>query len=162
MEKAILRDPCLSTLKHIDVLAADELSLIKQNGAYVINTDPRRKPGQHWIAVYANENGIVEVFDPLGYPPDHYPYMKDYWRRNKNFTFNAKRWQPPGTSTCGQFCLFYLFHKCRSWTLNDMSGFYWTVNLMELNNLVLKFVANYLCVPCRCKTGKYQRACSCV
>ena len=38
------------------------------DGAYVINTDPHYKPGQHWVAMYLN-GGRGEYYDSLGLPP---------------------------------------------------------------------------------------------
>ena len=157
LEKAIHSDPCLSTLRHKEVLAADELSLIKSPGAYIVNTDPSHLPGQHWIAIFVSANGSMEIFDPLGYPPRHYPFLKTYLR-GKNFTHNTKRWQLSGTSTCGQHCLFYLYHRCRGWTLSQLNNFYWHSDLSQNERLVLIFVEHYFSIPCLCKWKRYQCA----
>jgi hypothetical protein len=156
-------DPCLSSIRDRGVIAADELSYMKTPGAYIINTDPSYRSGQHWIAVYIPEGGVnAEVFDPLGEHPFNYPFMREYWNRRKNFTFNTKRWQPSGTSTCGQICLFFLYHRCRGWTLNDITGFYWNSDLKVTNNLVVRFVERYFCIPCMCTPKKYQCAQTCL
>jgi hypothetical protein len=40
-------------------LACDELPVRPPfPSCYIINTDPRNKPGQHWLALYVNKNGI--------------------------------------------------------------------------------------------------------
>ena len=38
------------------------------NGAYVVNTDPHYKPGQHWVAMYL-KGGQGEYYDSMGLPP---------------------------------------------------------------------------------------------
>ena len=155
LEKAIHFDPCLSTLRHTAILAADELSLVETPGAYIVNTDPRNLPGQHWIALYVSANGTIEVFDPLGYHPRRYLFLENYLR-GRRFTYNGKRWQQRGTSTCGQHCLFYLYHICRGWTLSQLNHFYWNSDLNRNERLVVRFVGHYFCIPCSCKWKKYQ------
>jgi hypothetical protein len=161
LEKAMKNDPCLSRSTHLGVLSADELSLIKRPGAYIINTDPSHLSGQHWLAMYIGRNGSVEVFDSLGYHPNHYPFLRMYLK-GKTFTHNSKRWQKSGTITCGQFCLFYLYHKCRGWTLKDIVDFYRNDDLNENKHLVVQFVGQYFCIPCLCRLNKRQCARPCV
>ena len=38
--------------------AKNELLRVNHPSAYVINSHPRSKPGEHWIAVYFNNHGI--------------------------------------------------------------------------------------------------------
>jgi hypothetical protein len=153
------KDPCLSISS--GVLSADELSLIKRPGSYIVNTDPSYLSGQHWLAIYVARNGSVEVFDSLGYPPNHYPFLKTYLK-GKTFTHNSKRWQKSGTITCGQFCLFYLYHKCRGLTLKDIVDFYRNDDLNENERLVVQFVGHYFCIPCLCRPNKWQCARPCM
>ena len=35
--------------------------------AYFVNTDPKGEPGQHWLAIWT-ENNVCEVFDSYVYP----------------------------------------------------------------------------------------------
>ena len=37
--------------------------------AYVCNTDPHTKKGQHWIAIYIDEDDSGYFFDSYGLPP---------------------------------------------------------------------------------------------
>lgn len=161
LEKAIKHDSCLSTLGHSGVLAADELSLIKRPGAYIVNTDPSHMPGQHWIAIYVPDQGPLEIFDPLGFHPNHYTFLKMYLK-GKKIKYNVKRWQQAGTSTCGQFCIFYLYHKCRGWTLSHILDYYWNSDLNQNERLVVRFVGHYFCIPCSCRPTKYQCALPCM
>jgi hypothetical protein len=36
----------------------------------VCNTDPSTRPGQHWIAIYVDENRCGEYFDSFGQSPN--------------------------------------------------------------------------------------------
>jgi len=40
--------------------------------ALVLNSDPRDKPGQHWLALFAPKNGPIELFDSFGQLPSYY------------------------------------------------------------------------------------------
>jgi hypothetical protein len=37
--------------------------------AFIINTHPKNKPGEHWIAVYFYANLKAVYFDSYGFPP---------------------------------------------------------------------------------------------
>ena len=51
------------------VCALDQLEKPTFPSAYVINSDPSSKPGEHWIAVYFDKRGRGEYFDSYGLPP---------------------------------------------------------------------------------------------
>ena len=56
------------------------------DGAYVINTDPHYKPGQHWVAMYL-KGGRGGYYDSLGLPPMYDEFMEFL---PKKWTFNSK------------------------------------------------------------------------
>ncbi len=52
------------------VFACDELpDVIIRPSVIVVNTDPAKRPGQHWICIYFDENLHGEFFDSFGAPP---------------------------------------------------------------------------------------------
>ena len=51
------------------VCALDQLEKPTFPSAYVINSDPSSKPGEHWVAVYFDKRGRGEYFDSYGLPP---------------------------------------------------------------------------------------------
>ena len=58
--------------KYLGCIAADEIHLLKTDKkryCFIINTDPRGKPGSHWCAVFIDlrDHGShsVEFYDPL-------------------------------------------------------------------------------------------------
>ena len=48
------------------VCALDQLEKPTFPSAYVINSDPSSKPGEHWVAVYFDKRGRGEYFDSYG------------------------------------------------------------------------------------------------
>jgi hypothetical protein len=68
-----------------------------------MNTDPSNKPGTHWVAVYCDE-----YFDSYGRPS----------KRNKKY--NPVRIQGTLSSACGQYCVYYLCHRIRGRSMNDI------------------------------------------
>lgn len=78
-------------------------------GSYVINTAPARHPGQHWVAVYLTPFE-VEYFDSYGGDP---PVKLKRWWKGKPCTSNPIPLQSPLSSVCGQYCIYYLLHRCR-------------------------------------------------
>jgi len=86
---------------------------------YVVNTQPREKPGEHWLAIHFDDNGTGYFYDSYGMPPVFYG-MQQYMKKNSNkFTWNMQRMQ--GLSNyCGFYCIFFLLFKCR----NDLKTFF--------------------------------------
>ena len=85
-------------------------------GAYVVNTAPSKHPGKHWVAVYISAKG-VDYFDSYGGEPS--PRLKRWWK-NRSWTYNPVPLQSPLTSVCGQYCIYYLLHRARGITLDEM------------------------------------------
>ena len=87
------------------VFARDKLPRIPRQKtiAYVVNTDPAHRPGQHWVAFYLNKD-TVYFFDPYGLKPVGFRHIMST-RKNKVY-FN-KRLQGQG-QTCGHYCLYFI------------------------------------------------------
>ena len=59
----------------LDVFARDELCGLTRERRFwclILNTDPKDKPGAHWIALYAAIAGPIELFDSFGFSPINY------------------------------------------------------------------------------------------
>jgi hypothetical protein len=110
----------------IGVYASDTVprKIAERPICFIVNTDPISKPGKHWYAVYLHADGNAEVFDSYG----REPVMK-------NVDYNPIRIQGPLSSTCGQFCLYYLCQKVRGRSMKDI-----------VNDFSIDFVMNDLCV----------------
>ena len=96
------------------VFAADELPKTFDTFPYgfVANTDPSTEPGTHWVAFYFPSRDKGEFFDSYGYPPEHYG-LESYDIE----TWNKYKLQSSWSNVCGQYCIFYLYHKSRGYNL---------------------------------------------
>jgi len=120
IESLIGYDPIASTLFQ-GVFSADRLP---QNPplpcCLIANTDPESRPGSHWVAFYIDGNGIGEYFDSYGRPPTVQAF-KDFLQKNTaDWIHNDRLLQGVLSSTCGQYCIFYLLHRCRSVPMSDI------------------------------------------
>lgn len=120
--KILLQDPFTSECFQ-GVLASNHLpATIKRLPAcFVINTDPSWKAGSHWLALYFDKNGNAEFFDSYGKELKNYPFLYDFVHRH---TFNCKQhnFQLQGSfsSTCGQFCIYFLLWRVRGITYEQI------------------------------------------
>ena len=68
------------------VFAADKLPAAakKRVNAYIVNTDPASKPGEHWLAIWTHHT-TCEVFDSYGLPLSTYknPTLQAWFRQWK-------------------------------------------------------------------------------
>ena len=113
--------------------------------AYVCNTDPHTERGQHWVALYLDADGYGEHFDSYGSSSTDSQMGEEYLRRfldrrSIDWTYNTKRLQSFHTAVCGQYCLFYLLHRCQGFTLNAIVNTF-TDNTLDNDFLVHDFVS---------------------
>jgi hypothetical protein len=96
----------------IGCLARDELpTKITYPCCFVLNTEPRKKPGEHWLAINYNDVGFCYFFDSYGQPPSIYNLDSYIKATSKKYTWNQKRIQGQ-SSYCGYYAvLFLLFLK---------------------------------------------------
>jgi len=86
--------------------------------AVIVNLDKHTEPGSHWVCIFMNRDGESEFFDSYGRKPDTneiQSYMKKYATRLR---CNEKQLQGPYSSACGQYCLYYMYHRLRNYTMN--------------------------------------------
>jgi len=80
--------------------------------AYIANTDPQTKPGAHWIAMYFDHDGNGDYLDSYGRMP--LPKFKSFLDKYSiEWQYNNKQLQAPLTSTCGQYCIYFLYQRSR-------------------------------------------------
>ena len=85
LDQVLMKDP-FTKGSFAGVYAYDQLSSIEINKnpkSFVVNTDPTKLPGTHWIAIYFNEQMKGEFFDSYGKHPIHYnKHFLDFMNRN--------------------------------------------------------------------------------
>ena len=103
------------------VFACDELPDVNTRpSVIVVNTDPARKPGRHWICIYFDGDGHGEYFDSFGLEPKR--VFADYMDENCfAWTFNRKRMQSIVSRFCGHYCIWYCIMKFRNVSLNELT-----------------------------------------
>lgn len=141
------RDPFCKT-DFQGVHALDRLKSVKLRYpcALVVNTDPSYLPGEHWVAIFLNASRHGEYFDSYGLPPSIYPDIAHFLIRNcESFRYNSHLLQGLGSTVCGQYVLFYLLHRCRGYTLDEITGWF-SPNLDTNDEQVQGFINKHF--PC--------------
>lgn len=91
--------------------------LRKLPSVVILNTHPSGMPGEHWLAIYINENSVGCFFDSFGNSPDYQGFpseIKDFLNRNsKEVQHSIVQVQDFSSDTCGQHCLFFLYHMAK-------------------------------------------------
>jgi hypothetical protein len=73
--------------------------------AYVVNTDPLGKQGQHWLAFYYDINGKCTFFDSFGHSPAFFGLETYIEKTLTKWEYNAQQLQSIFSSTCGYYCI---------------------------------------------------------
>ena len=134
LESYMLNDPYISKV-YGGVVAHDQLPLrINKPSIFIVNSDTIMLPGKHWYALYFDV--VNEHFDSAGSSPDKTleNYLIAY---GPNYLYNSQRVQSPHSDTCGLFCLFYCFFRCRGFSFSRIMNMF-SKNL-TVNEAVVKY-----------------------
>ncbi len=110
ISKCINSDPILYR-ECAGVLAVNKIP--KPDGfpfAFITNIDPDTLPGSHWVAIYMDKGGQTEFFDSYSQNPEMRQIVLYLKKHGCNLRCNTEELQGPFSSTCGQFCIYYLHH----------------------------------------------------
>lgn len=122
LRKILTQDKFTKT-SFLDVFASDQLpvKIYKFPTCFIVNIDKSTEPGSHWVAFYAPSQHSVEFFDSYGNAPSFYGgSILEFASRFLNVDYNPLILQSNVTAVCGQYCIFYLYSKCRAKTLNEI------------------------------------------
>jgi hypothetical protein len=125
----------------VSVSPRDRLPLVIKSypSAFVCNTDPHREAGEHWVALYVTKDGCGEYFDSYGLPPLHTTFVNFLNTHYTSWTSNDMQLQGLISDVCGQYCVFYLLHRCRGLPMNTIVHMFGQ-NLQDNDVLVHDFV----------------------
>lgn len=128
----------------LGVFARDELPIIsKLPCSFVLNTQNRDKPGEHWLAFFYDNQGKAEFFDPVAISPNYYNLDKYLNTTSKaKWNYNKTRVQSFFSKTCGHFCVFYIYFKSLNYNLNDIILMF--SNNLEKNDILVKNFIKYI------------------
>lgn len=131
-------DPSINPI-FCGVLPSDCLPRLSvRPAAYICNTDPKHKPGTHWVSIYIDHEGRGDYFDSYGRPP--LEIFKRFMNDNCiEWNYSGKRLQAPLTSVCGQYCICFLNRRCRDYMLQNILSMF-SSNLFENDEMVVNFV----------------------
>lgn len=104
------------------IFPSDSLPRHKQRfTSFIMNLDPKHLPGIHWVAVYFKGDTAL-FFNSYGKPPSRRDILHFLKRNCKQIKWNTLQFQNFYTTSCGQFCLFFLFRTCRNLDITDLSA----------------------------------------
>lgn len=118
---------------------------IQYPSAYIVNTDERDGPGEHWVAIVLNNKSRGVFFDSFGRPPEFYgKELKTFLQSNVDSYVHFKNQVQSSFSTqCGLFVLsFLMLHVCLHWSMDCIENVF-DVNLMVNDSIVFRIVNEY-------------------
>ena len=136
IEYILLHDPYVGS-RFRGVYSWDKVRRF-ESGMCVINTAPSSQTtGGHWIALNVGADE-AEYFDSYG--GDVPKAIKRRWKK-KSWVSNPIPLQSPLSAVCGQYCIYYLIHRARGFTLPAITMEF--VSDVDYNDqLVYDFVKN--------------------
>jgi len=121
----------------------------KKKAAYIVNTDPAGQPGQHWIALWTQDN-VCEVIDSYGLPLEWYgttqPIVNWISKHWKHWVHNGTSLQGLHSYACGH-CLVYLKMKARGGSLQDFLALFSEHDYVKNDQKVGDMVEYAACRP---------------
>ena len=88
--------------------------------AFIINTQNIEEPGEHWVALFVNENNVAEYFDSFGFGPICCRIEK-LCKLNgiRTLLINKNCLQNIFSNSCGKFCILFIKYRCNNKTFKE-------------------------------------------
>lgn len=135
------------------VFASDTLPKCKTYfKSFIVNLDSKLLPGSHWIAIHFHKN-TAYFFDSYGLPPRNKHIISFMKRNSSSIRYNSKCFQDDLSSSCGYFCLYYLYQSVRNKTLEDLDA----KNKKQNEKFIKMFVKRRLFLSSCCHTFHKQK-----
>lgn len=136
----IKKDQCLKQL-FLGIFPKDRIPLrVKYPSCLILNTHSSSQPGEHWLAIYFDQNRHVDFFDSFGRHPSNFGLEKYLDRLSSNWHFNKTQIQSITSSVCGYYCVLFLLYRCRGFSLQEFIKRF--SNNAEINDLILLHLLN--------------------
>lgn len=119
----------------------------RKPSAFVVNTDPSDRKGEHWLALFVTSAGDSEWFDSYGFGPEYYDaalfdkFFKSIGVRGPTWSNNFM-FQSPISNVCGQYCIAYIFMRCMGMTPNNIISSFTTRFSTDNDRLVSDLLAS--------------------
>jgi hypothetical protein len=123
LEQILSADPYVQSYGYLGVYPIDQARKLPKiyPSCFIINTDPSTKPGKHWIGIIRFNKTTGYYFDSAGLSPETRSGMLPILRTCSAWIFNRKTLQSLFTTTCGQYCCFFLLHAARGYTMDAIT-----------------------------------------
>lgn len=128
------------------VISHDQLNTqpVPDEGYYICNSDDSNGPGKHWLAVCwsSQKKQPAELFDSLAHLPKEYDKnFTDFLISNgPDYSFSLKRVQSESSIKCGEFCVFFVYHRCKGFTFEEILAMFCDTNLEQNDVIVEQFM----------------------
>lgn len=85
---------------------------IPVNKFLIVNKSLSSEAGSHWYCLFRVSKPDLECFDSLGVDEERQELLKSVrFYGIQNIDFNKKQVQANHSSSCGEFCLFFIFER---------------------------------------------------
>lgn len=108
---------------------------IKFPSCLIVNNQKSNQAGEHWVAIYFDENKNGVFFDSFGQSPKFYGIDNYLNYHVKSYSYNKKRVQSFWSKNCGYYCILFLLLKCRNKTLDNYLDY---LDNPSTNDLMIK------------------------
>ena len=107
---------------YANVCAVDELPshVATYPNAFIVNTDERDEPGEHWIAVYLPSPQKAEFFDSYGHAPCYFNDKLCHFLSSYDIHYNTRVFQGPLSTVCGHYCVLFILHRARGVSFSNI------------------------------------------
>ena len=125
------------------VFARDSLPKNPEEGFYIMNFDKLGEPGSHWVCMQIGKSRN-SYFDSYGKRPPKFVavHFHRFLGNKKKIERNSKQLQSEFSTTCGQWCMYFVWRKCTGWNMKNITSPFKTeiplTNDYVMNNLVRK------------------------
>lgn len=135
LRRSCQRDPVISQY-FLDVYGTDEVPCrALYPRCAIVNTDPIALPGQHWVGLFWPAPGQGEFFDSYAIRPQTYDAR---WQCFAGFEQAARPIQQWTTDVCGDYTLYYLYHRCRGTPLSTIVRYFSPTDLLYNDTAVVR------------------------
>jgi hypothetical protein len=103
------------------VYPSDFLPLRKRHySSFVVNLDPHTLSGSHWVSIHFKDDDSAYYFDSYGRAPSNKNILNFLTCNANRIFYNKVCFQDYATTSCGKFCLYFLFCLARGFSLKDL------------------------------------------
>lgn len=117
-------DPNVKNLNFLGVFPINLVPIAairSQPCCLIVNTKPHTHQGEHWVAVVKTDDRNGLYFDSYGNPPFNLEEIGLVLDSCVEWTFNKIRLQSTYSAVCGQYCVFFLTHLAKGYSLKHIT-----------------------------------------